>query len=496
MSALVAVMNKHGENVVRYALEMIDALELDSEIFGIASPNAIQTETSVNALEKSDLESSSAIGYAFSRIQSGDRPQVMQLAGATMVFDGRTYRTGAKKSESETVATMLGQNAEKGAIELVKKTDGAFAFAIAGREKLIAGRDTLGARPLYYAESRDLAALASERKALWRIGLNDTLSFPPGKVSLAGRCGFNFTVASRIAYCEPKQVTMRTATRKLRRLLEHSVKETTVSLKEVTVAFSGGLDSSIIACLAKRTVSNVLLVYVSMENEPEVECAKQAAQALKLPLYLSLHDKNEVEKMTSKVIRLIEQPDPIQVSIGIPFYWAAEKSADMHCRIMLAGQGADEFFGGYRRYLSDYLKWGNQEKTQKAIFTDIIGMYKANLERDFKICNHFAIELRLPFVTCAMARFASVLPLTLKMEHEGNTLRKLVLRQVARDLGLPDFIVNKSKGAVQYTTGVNSAIRRIAQQGGLSMTEYCRKMFSATFSNFGELQASRLRRYS
>jgi asparagine synthase (glutamine-hydrolysing) len=126
-----------------------------------------------------------------------------------------------------------------------------------------------------------------------------------------------------------------------------------------------------------------------------------------------------------------------------------------------------------------------------AIFNDIVGIHEANLERDFKICNHFGVELRLPFVTYAMARLALSLPLELKMEPRDNSLRKLVLRRVAKNLGLPHFIINKPKSAIQYTTGVNNAIKRIAQRERISMTEYCRKMFSAAFSDFQEPRGSR-----
>lgn len=490
MGALVAVLNKKDEDVTQAAIEMIDALELDSAAFGIASAKTIKTETSLEALKKSDLESSIAVGFAFSRILLDEKPELTQLTNATMAFDGRTYPADAKKLETETAKT-LGQNPEKGAATFVRKTEGDFAFAIANPETIVAGRDTMGVRPLYYAENRDFAALASERKALWRIGLNNALSFPPGTVSLTGHYGFRFTVARRITYPEPKHVTMRTATLELHRLLEHSIKERTASLNEVAVAFSGGLDSSIIAYLAKGTGANVVLIHASMQNEPEVESAKQAAEALKLPLYLSLHDERDVQKMMAKVIRVIEMPDPIRVSIGIPVYWAAEQTAGMDCRVMLAGQGADEFFGGYKRYLDDYLK-GYEERTLNAIFNDIVGMHEVNLERDFKICRHFGVELRLPFATYAMARLALSLPLELKMERKDNTLRKLVLRRVAKNLGLPHFIVNKPKSAIQYSTGVNKAIKRIARQEGLSMTEYCRKMFSATFSDFQEPRGSRL----
>ena len=55
-------------------------------------------------------------------------------------------------------------------------------------------------------------------------------------------------------------------------------------LKEVAVAFSGGLDSSIIAYLAAKQGIKVNLLHVSMENEPETEEAIAAAEALNLPM--------------------------------------------------------------------------------------------------------------------------------------------------------------------------------------------------------------------
>ena len=95
-----------------------------------------------------------------------------------------------------------------------------------------------------------------------------------------------------------------------------------------------------------------------MENEPEVEYAKQAAEELKLPLYCYLHAEHEVLQTIPKVIGAIEEPHPVKVSIGIPIYWTAEKTAEMDFRVMLAGQGADELFGGYKRYLDEYLgRW-------------------------------------------------------------------------------------------------------------------------------------------
>jgi asparagine synthase (glutamine-hydrolysing) len=217
-----------------------------------------------------------------------------------------------------------------------------------------------------------------------------------------------------------------------------------------------------------------------LENEPEVEYAKQAAEELKLPLYCYLHDEREVLQTIPKVIGTIEESNPVKVSIGIPIYWTAEKTADMGFRVMVAGQGADELFGGYKRYLDEYLE-GGSERVQKAIFNDIIGMHEDNLERDSKICSHLNVELRLPFATITMAKFAINLPLELKMERTSNTLRKLVLRRVAKDLLLPQTIVDRPKRAIQYTTGINKALKKIAKQEGVPMAEYLQKVFEKTF---------------
>jgi asparagine synthase (glutamine-hydrolysing) len=483
MGTLVAVLSKKGENVTRAAVAMVEALGSNgSETYGIASPTVINTGESFEILQKSNLQSSTAVGYAFSRILPKDRPQPFKLKDAAMVLDGRIYPVDATKPDVEIAAKKLERNLEQAAMMFVKETEGDFAFAMVKPEKVVAGRDSMGVRPLYYGENADFAALASERKALWSIGIMEAHSFPPGCVSLVGRRGFRFTVARKIIYSKPKQITMQTAAHKLQMLLEHSAEERVSGLKEVAVAFSGGLDSSIIASLANKTGGNVVLDHVSLENNAEVEFAKQAAEELKLPLHSYLYVEHDVPKAIQKVIRLVEEPDPVKVSIGIPICWAAEKIAEMGCMVMLAGQGADELFGGYRRYVDDYLEGGN-EKAQKAIFDDIIGMCEANLERDFKICNHFNIELRLPFATHEMAEFAIDLPLKLKMERTDNTLRKLVLRRVARDLGLPEPVVDRPKRAIQYTTGINKAIMKIAKQERVSMTEYLRKVFHSTFKD-------------
>ena len=483
MGVLVAVLDKTGENAVRTALTMLEAMNSNNlEAYGVASPKTIRIEKSLSTLQKTRVKSSTAVGYAFSQILPKDKPQPLKLDDAAIVFDGRLYPVETSRPDAEIFAAKLVSNLEQATSTFAKKADGDFALAVAKPRKIVVARDSMGVRPLYYGENQEFAALASEQKALWSIGIKNTNSYPPGCVSLVDGTGFKFTVARRITFSAPKQITMQTAARELQTLLEHSVNERVSDLKEVAIAFSGGLDSSVIASLVKKINKNVVLIHVSLQNAPEVEYAKQAAEHLKLPLYCYLHTENEVLTTIQKVLAAIEEPDPVKVSIGIPIYWAAEKAREIGFNVLLAGQGADELFGGYKRYVDKYLE-GGPERVEKSIFNDVTRMYIDNLERDSKICNHLNVELRLPFATRRMANFALSLPLELKLDRTSSTLRKLILRRVAEDLLLPPKIANKPKKAIQYTTGISKTLKKIARQQRTTIAAYLQKTYEKNLRN-------------
>jgi len=288
-----------------------------------------------------------------------------------------------------------------------------------------------------------------------------------------------------LTYQRTKQITMQDAAKKLQTLLQQSIRERVSGLKEVAVAFSGGLDSSIIAFLAENSGVNVHLIHASLENQSETEYAKKAAEELELPIHVYLYNEKDVEEVLPKVLWLIEEPDPIKASIGIPFYWVAEKTAQMKIKVLLAGQGADELFGGYKRYVNDYLRYGN-EKAQKTISSDILRMYETNFERDFKNCNFHNVELRLPFAAYQLAKFATELPLELKIEKREHGLRKLVLRRVAENLGLPPLIAKRPKRALQYATGTSKTLKKLAKKKRLPIKEYVQKTFQTVLKD-GEI---------
>jgi asparagine synthase (glutamine-hydrolysing) len=411
------------------------------------------------------------------KLISYDKQHCVRLGDAKVLFDGRIYSPTPSASGAETFAEKLQQaDRIKTSEVFLKEAEGDFSFIIAEPDRIVAGRDSIGVQPLYYGANRTMAALASNRRALWKLGIGEARSFPPGHLALVTREGFKFKPIKTLAYAQPKPVAMQEAAETLQKLLEKSVRMRVLGTREVAVAFSGGLDSSVVAFLAKKCQVDVRLTHVSLENQAETEAAKKAADVLNLPLQVYLFWEADVEKVIVRVVELIEEPDPVKTSIGVPFYWTAEKAAEAGCKVLLAGQGADELFGGYQRYVNEYLLHG-EGAVRKTMFDDVVRVHESNLERDVKICRFHDVELRLPFASYQLAEFALALPTELKIERDAASLRKLVLRKAAENMGLPASIVEKPKKAVQYSTGINRALKRLAKQQGTTVAEYVNRLF-------------------
>ena len=480
MGAIAVAVNRKGENAVPTVVAMLKELRhRGTDAHGVATPNTTITAKSIDEIAAKNISSSVALGHNLSCILPRDQPQPVQGDGFTLVFEGRLFPS-PNLPEVDEIVEKLWTNPQRNASHVIEKLEGSYAFAITVSNKIIAGRDIFGTNSLYYGENDTTCAVSSERKALWKLGIKNAKSFPPGHTAVITAQGFSFKPVKTIAQPPREDVDMETAAKRLQDLLLESTRKRVSDLEEAAVAFSGGLDSSLAAVLAKNCGINVQLISVGLKNQLEVKFAENAAEALELPLHLQTYTVKDVEKVLLKVLWLIEEPNLVKASIAIPFYWTAENASKLGYNVLLAGQGADELFGGYQRYLKEYEQFG-VEAVQKAMYRDVETSYKKNFQRDNQACSFHKVELRLPFVDRDVTQFSLSLPPNLKIESPKDRLRKRVLRRVAQNLGMPMFIVNKTKKAVQYATGVNKAIQRLARKEGSTSREYIEKVFRRVY---------------
>jgi asparagine synthase (glutamine-hydrolysing) len=452
------------------------------DTYGLASAKTQTLEASFERLNTKKIETNIVLGFGFSEILPEDRPELFTSNDFALAFGGRIY-SPTKTTDVQGILKKLRSTPEKIASAIMLACNGAYAFVAIASDSLTVGRDTLGLMPLYFGNNDTLYAFASERKALWKIGFdsNDVKSFPPGNIGVI-RKNMRLSLKRVKTLRNPaiKPINPDFAVRRLRKFLLQSMKDRVFDTKEVVVAFSGGLDSSLVAFLAKQCGAKVLLITVGLGNTPETKQAEEAAMALHMPTQVKTYTINDVEKALPKVLSLIEEPNLLNASIAIPLYWTAEAAAAHGLNVLFAGQGADELFGGYHRYLNIYAEKG-VDAVQEALFKDVVNCYASNFQRDTQTCAGLNVELRLPFADLNLIKFALSLPLSLKIESPTDKLRKRVLRKTAEEFGLPEFIVKRAKKAVQYATGVDKALRKLAKKENLNPSSYVRKVFREVF---------------
>jgi asparagine synthase (glutamine-hydrolysing) len=142
-------------------------------------------------------------------------------------------------------------------------------------------------------------------------------------------------------------------------------------------------------------------------------------------------------------------------------------------KVVIAGQGADELFAGYRRYLRV-----SGAGLEEELLMDIERIAEVKLQRDDAIAMANSLELRVPYLDREVVGIALGLSADYKIK-EGR--RKHILRLVARKKGLPEFIVERGKKAVQYSTGVEKALRMLAKENDNSVEGYLKSIYEELF---------------
>lgn len=484
MGSLVSVVSKKSLDVSKEAYAMLRSLEhRGSAVSGMGSSLFLIQDVSLDKLKETLIGSPSLLGHSLAKNSPNDVVQPVKDKELTFAFEGKVFPTPPEGSVSYVLEEIEGNKGIKSKAHcILRKMNGAFTFAIAEKSRIAVGRDPLGIYPLYFGENELCNAVATERKALWKIGIHETKSFPPGHFALIDSKGFKFTNVRTVTQPLKQEWKMKAAAQQLEELLLKSTESRTLDLKEVAIAFSGGLDSSIIASITTLLDLEIFPIYVTLGGQKETAFAEQAAKTLGVPLEIVEYSINDVTELLPKIVWLIEEPNPVNVSIALPMFWVAEQASKQGIQSLLTGQGADELFGGYYRYLQEF-KINGITGLEKRLFQDVMSSSEINYERDNKVCAYNGVELRMPFVDWHITGFSLSLPAQLKIASPKDMLRKRVLRSMATNIGLPKTITKKTKKAIQYTTGVNQILKKVAKKEGLSLNKYLQILFSKVGAN-------------
>ena len=346
-------------------------------------------------------------------------------------------------------------------VDFLNELNGIFSFVLydSRRNRYVIARDPIGVMPLYTGHDADgNFYVASEMKAL--VEACKTLEdFPPGHL-------LDSEEGAPRAYYRPEWREYEAVKSKsfdldhLRTGLEKAVERQLMTDVPYGVLLSGGLDSSVVAGLAKkfsrlrvetdgRTEAwwpQLHSFAIGLEGSPDLAAAQKAADALGTVHHSFRFTVQEGIDALRDVIYHLETFDVTTIRASTPMYLMARRIKAMGVKMVLSGEGADEIFGGYLYFH----KAPNAREFHEETVRKLDQLHKFDCLRANKSMAAWGIEARVPFLDREFLDVAMSFDPANKMTGPER-MEKFILRQAFSDL-LPKEIVWRQKE--QFSDGV------------------------------------------
>lgn len=332
--------------------------------------------------------------------------------------------------------------------EMFSKLDAEFALIIYDKkeDKIIAARDPLGIRPLYYGKSKsnDTYIFASEPKILVDL-VEDIFPFPPGYYF----DGEKFIQYSFITDVESKHTIMRDVEKNIHSLLVEGVRKRLDSDAPIGFLLSGGLDSSLVCSIATKILKKPIETFaIGMEKDAiDLKYAKEVADYLKTNHHEVIITRDDVISSLEEVIYNLATYDITTIRASVGMYLLCKyihENTDI--KVLLTGEISDELFG-YK--YTDYAP--NPEEFQKESKKRIDEIHMYDVLRADRCISSNSLEARVPFGDLAFVKYVMEIDPKIKMNRYNKG--KYLLRKAFEGDYLPKDILYREKAAFSDAVG-------------------------------------------
>ena len=387
------------------------------------------------------------------------------------------------KNDAELLFLLLEKNNGKNIKKILNEIQGVYAFAYWINDEIILARDIIGVKPLWVCLEPNFA-FSSEKKALKKLGYDNIRELNPRKIIKYNTKTNRLQIKQRkfFSYNPEHKVNHARIKEEVRNLLFKAV-EKRIPDKKFGLLFSGGIDSTLIALIAKK-LNKKFICYTAaleekgMEPAPDFIYAKKVSKLLNLPLKVKKLSIKQIEKELPKVVPLIEDSNVIKVGVGLTFHEACKLAKKDKIKVIFSGLGSEEIFAGYERHKQSI-------NVNKECLSGILKIYERDLYRDDVITMNNNLELRLPFLDKQLVDFSLKIPAKYKLNKEQS---KIIIREIAKDLGLPEEFAERKKKAAQYGSKFDRAIQKLA--GKSKKSEYLNQFLKYPIMKLGVLFSS------
>jgi asparagine synthase (glutamine-hydrolysing) len=327
-----------------------------------------------------------------------------------------------------------------------------FALATATSDGLFLARDPVGICPLYYGRLDDeTLCFASEVKALLEL-THDIHEFPPGTYYNTGQ---GFQVFSTIEPSASLSGDADAIATSLRLRLEQAVCRK-VGDQVMGSWLSGGLDSSVMAALARPLVQELHTFAGGTPGAPDLEFARQVSDFLNTEHHEILVTLEDLLAVLPEVIYHLESFDALLVRSSLTNYLVARHAAG-YTGAVFSGEGADELFGGYA-----YLKQLNPGSLPDELVDITRRLHNTALQRVDRSASAHGLVAHVPFLDLDIVQYALRIPSQLKLRRTDGATEKWILRYALVD-ALPEDVLWRRKAKFWQGAGVGELLAEHAE---------------------------------
>jgi len=414
-----------------------------------AVPDVSSVESALDTIEHRGPEGTRVVTYnnaVLGQVWPESRDHMMEGEDETpVVLDGEIFNWyDIQPGATSPLEAITLAYAEHGP-SFVDSLDGHFAIAIAGSDGVFLARDPVGVVPLYYSSNGSLA-FASEVKAMQDLGETPT-ELPPGHY-LDPTDGL--VQYAEITPVDPVDASAEELVAELRHVLVSAIAKRTAG-GDLGSWLSGGVDSSVMATLARRQLSELKSFAAGLEGAPDLKFARMVADHIGTDHRERVMTPGEMLRLLPDVIFHLESFDALLVRSSITNFAVGELASE-HVAAVLSGEGGDELFAGY-----SYLKCLPPEALSDELVDITNRLHNTALQRVDRCSKAHGLIAHVPFLDQDVVSLALSIPTRFKLNREAGMVEKWCLRRVVDGM-LPDEILSRPKAKFWEGAGVEEVL--------------------------------------
>lgn len=242
--------------------------------------------------------------------------------------------------------------------------------------------------------------------------------------------------------------------KKLLENIKNSISDT-VKEKKIGIAYSGGVDSTLISKICSDMNYDITLLTIGFPESHDILFAKEVNEQLNYPHHVLEIDSETFASISQKINQTIKTENLSWNENSIAFYYVSKLANSLNLDTVVTANGIDELFCGYNAYREAFS--GGESQINEVMNTKLdneLEMMKAvNL-----VASEFGVKILQPLLSQKFIEYAKTVPISEKITDSEDLYRKHIIRKLAKEINVPEISCTKRKKALQYGSKIHKAL--------------------------------------